>query len=378
MLHRCLFVPLVLACNVAVAAEVRFPGRTVSEDPAFPLPAEQEALYVFTDRALTRAQVHAAEDAGLRYLGIAGRGAYTFLRSSPADAAAWLRAQPNVLGTSLAAPVDRVDRDLLGYIGPVESLPYPLWVAVYPKTTRAELEALLGPARLEALRLPTDPNAAIGEESVVTLEDNALLDTLMKSPFVAAIGFDYPKKITNLNSRILSNADDLVAAPYGLDGTGVVVGHWDGGRVDDGHADFEGRVTNWENGDISSHATHTAGTIRLRAGGDDGGVPVLREPDGRAPRREARVLPRARQPLVGRRHQHVRRLQPGRARVRPRLARPPPPPREVRGQQRTAERDRRRALRLRLALTGLDREERPRTRATSTARPAAPACRRRP
>lgn len=262
VLHRCLTVALVLSCNVAVAAEVRFPGRTVTEDSAVPLPAEKEAFYVFTDRALTRAQVRAAEDVGLRYLGIAGKKAYTFLRTTNApEAAAWLRAQPNVLGTADAAPVDRVEHDLLAWIGPVESLPHPLWVAVYPKTTRRELTALLGADRLEGLRLPTDLDAPVAEESTINLGDNLLLERLMGSPFVASIGFDYPKKLHNLASRELSNAIDLVAAPYGLDGTGVVVGHWDGGRVDSDHPDFEGRVQNYEQGQVSSHATHTAGTI---------------------------------------------------------------------------------------------------------------------
>ena len=47
---------------------------------------------------------------------------------------------------------------------------------------------------------------------------------------------------------------------YGLDGRGVVVGIWDGGKVYP-HAEFGNRLTIAENGNYSEHSTHVAGTI---------------------------------------------------------------------------------------------------------------------
>ncbi len=70
-----------------------------------------------------------------------------------------------------------------------------------------------------------------------------------------------PREGTNLTAAALSNADDLWGAPYGLSGTGVRVGIWDGGAVDAAHAEFGGRVTLVESGSASAHATHVAGTI---------------------------------------------------------------------------------------------------------------------
>ena len=265
VLHRVLLTLAATSMAFAPSAsadELTFPARTVRADPAMPLAAKGSALYVFTSRALERAQVRAAEDSGLRYLGIAGRHAYAFLLEDE-RADAWLRSQPNVTGTAIAAPLDRVDADVLAFVGPVAELPHSLWVAVYPKTSANELRALVPQTDLEQRRLPRDGDAPVLEESTVTLStaDRDTLERLVRSPFVAAIGFAYPRVLHNLNSRRLANADDIEVPPYGLDGTGVVVGHWDGGPVDDAHPDFEGRVTNWEDGTISSHATHTAGTI---------------------------------------------------------------------------------------------------------------------
>ena len=95
---------------------------------------------------------------------------------------------------------------------------------------------------------------------------------------MASIGFDHPKVAINDASRSQSNANALAQAPYNLDGEGVLVGHWDGGRVGE-HSDFDDRVDNLESGSVSSHATHTAGTVLgsgNRRGSDRGFAPKAR------------------------------------------------------------------------------------------------------
>ncbi|MDA8017661.1 MAG: S8 family serine peptidase [Thermoanaerobaculia bacterium] len=46
-----------------------------------------------------------------------------------------------------------------------------------------------------------------------------------------------------------------------LDGTGQVLGEWDGGNIRDTHQELTGRITNLDGSGFSSHATHVAGTM---------------------------------------------------------------------------------------------------------------------
>ncbi len=70
-----------------------------------------------------------------------------------------------------------------------------------------------------------------------------------------------PKAINNVNAAALSNIDKLPATPYNLDGTGIVIGEWDGGEVRSDHPDFSGRVTIVDSGSVSTHSTHVSGTM---------------------------------------------------------------------------------------------------------------------
>ena len=80
-------------------------------------------------------------------------------------------------------------------------------------------------------------------------------------------GRPLPKKIHNINAAGLSNIDTLQNTPYNLNGSGVIVGEWDAGEVQDDHPDLSGRVILVEAGSIDSHATHVAGTIIANGSG---------------------------------------------------------------------------------------------------------------
>lgn len=67
--------------------------------------------------------------------------------------------------------------------------------------------------------------------------------------------------LDNDGSRAATGAEVVQSGVYGLDGTGVHVGIWDGGPVDSGHPDFAGRLTLLEGGSPSQHGTHVAGTF---------------------------------------------------------------------------------------------------------------------
>ncbi|MEM8836297.1 MAG: S8 family serine peptidase [Planctomycetota bacterium] len=76
----------------------------------------------------------------------------------------------------------------------------------------------------------------------------------------------------NAENRELVQANDAQDAPWGLDGSGVMVMVYDGGRIRFSHNDYGGRAISGADTDTTSdHATHVAGTI----GGDgasSGGV----------------------------------------------------------------------------------------------------------
>lgn len=78
-----------------------------------------------------------------------------------------------------------------------------------------------------------------------------------------------PARIThNVTSAQRIQVDELQAAPYSLDGSGLDIGIWDGGSVGS-HSDFGARVSLHDAGSaVSDHATHVAGTTGGSGGGN--------------------------------------------------------------------------------------------------------------
>src|SRR5688572_10817816 len=151
---------------------VRFAARDASADRSMPLPSAGSAFYVFTSRALTRAQIDGARNYGFRYLGAVGRMAYAFLRERVVvGQAAYWTAQPNILGTNLAQAIDRLEADVLPYWQ--KHIPRrPLWVSFFPHATRAELLALI-PNAGDGMRLPRRPSGELREDAMVKLDLSA-------------------------------------------------------------------------------------------------------------------------------------------------------------------------------------------------------------
>ncbi|UCC43801.1 MAG: S8 family serine peptidase [Candidatus Zixiibacteriota bacterium] len=84
----------------------------------------------------------------------------------------------------------------------------------------------------------------------------------------------------NNGSRANTRAAEAQLPPLNLLGTGIVVAEWDGGAVDRYHADFDNRVSNLDGSNISTHATHVAGTV-LGSGYESGGTYRGMAPDAR-------------------------------------------------------------------------------------------------
>jgi len=69
-----------------------------------------------------------------------------------------------------------------------------------------------------------------------------------------------PKTTLNNDVRSITGVNAVQASPYGLTGSGVQLGIWDGGAVAN-HTDFSGRLTVVDSGTAQRHATHVAGTM---------------------------------------------------------------------------------------------------------------------
>lgn len=70
-----------------------------------------------------------------------------------------------------------------------------------------------------------------------------------------------PMRPTNNTNRAVTQAEQVQAPPYSLDGSGVSVLVYDGGTASASHADFGGRLFVRDGSGLSSHATHVCGTI---------------------------------------------------------------------------------------------------------------------
>lgn len=242
--------------------DLEFPARMVGFEREVP-PAG--VVYVRLGRALTRADIRAAADADARYLGLVARRTYAFELTGP-SAATFLRGFDPVLGVAKSQPQDKLQANFAALLGAgqgVAETGLGLTVAFYPHATLGELRTLLGES-VEG-RLPTTADAPLGVDSVFVVPAEVAkwlaLDRLLASPAVASVGLDIPKVLTNDSSRDLAGSDALYSAPFGLSGSGILLGHWDGGRVDTDHPDFGTRVTNLDQSEVDSHATHTAGTV---------------------------------------------------------------------------------------------------------------------
>ncbi len=96
---------------------------------------------------------------------------------------------------------------------------------------------------------------------------------------VASVSFIPPApELHNYTASLRSSVTPVREHPYGLDGSGINIGEWDGGSVAAEHPDFTGRVLNVEHlNHPHYHATHVAGTLM----GAGHGTPSAR---GQAPK----------------------------------------------------------------------------------------------
>ncbi|MBL4591087.1 MAG: S8 family serine peptidase [Phycisphaerales bacterium] len=122
--------------------------------------------------------------------------------------------------------------------------------------------------KIESSRLSREIGAQIASEigsinSVVLHLRVSSLDALVADDSVMWVEPPLPPMSDlNASNRALVGADTLITAPYSLDGSGVDVLIYDGGRMAD-HQDFGARLTVGasDTAGVSDHATHVGGTV---------------------------------------------------------------------------------------------------------------------
>ena len=70
-----------------------------------------------------------------------------------------------------------------------------------------------------------------------------------------------PLKPVNDSNRVITQAAQVQAAPYNLDGTGINVLVYDAGTARATHVDFGGRLTVRDGSEMDDHPTHVCGTV---------------------------------------------------------------------------------------------------------------------
>jgi hypothetical protein len=134
-----------------------------------------------------------------------------------------------------------------------------LYVRFYEDTT---LGAAVSTLRRLGFRVP-QPGRLLYNQRLLAIGTLEQVGLLAASPLVRYVTeIPPPPKSDNATAASLSNVDVIQGSPSNLDGSGVVMGIWDGGPVRTSHENFGGRVTIRENDeDMSDHATHVAGTM---------------------------------------------------------------------------------------------------------------------
>jgi len=160
----------------------------------------------------------------------------------------------SLIGVEIGWPVDKWSERLWGDYtqnpdGSLEAV-----VSFVETVSIAQKKQLLLQAGMKDLSQPGS-----GELSVSGSFDDLL--SLSSNPLVRYADLPAPpNRMNNANAAILSQADDLFAAPYSLTGTNISVLVRDGGEIAL-HPDFGSRVTRVDTNGVQWHSTHVAGTI---------------------------------------------------------------------------------------------------------------------
>jgi hypothetical protein len=238
-------------------------SRTIDfsvETPSLPDRLEQNTHFVLKARAsLSSDEKGALSDLGVVFGDYLPVNAWR-VRVTP-DTYEILKTHPLVEGLFLPGPRDKIEPPLLAGDHPFWALTDDGYLKVTVTTYRdVSAEVLRATLERHGARAVADErfehiyvhDAEIPTEGLLKLAAEDIVAWVEYAPG--------PKKLFNRVAAIRSRVNEVHNAPYNLDGSGIQVGVWDGGRCQS-HTELQGRFTNRTSSSISSHATHVTGTI---------------------------------------------------------------------------------------------------------------------
>lgn len=181
----------------------------------------------------------------------------------PCDSASDIIAQPNVRWIGNILPDDKVSPHIRDYgVGS--------W-AVNPDGTVNLLVTFFGDVSADEAKHVIEKYGSVvavpspwgGNVWTVSVpEDSYTISSLASEDAVEWIeSVPPPRTINNDGSREALKVNTVQAAPYNLNGSGVVIAEWDKGLADWNHSDLAGRVFVGDQGwPKENHSTHVAGT----------------------------------------------------------------------------------------------------------------------
>jgi hypothetical protein len=217
-------------------------------------------VYLQFERPLKGRERGVVKRLGVRFYGALTRNTYlTKIKPSALEA---LRQHPSIRGIEAVHSADKLTAPLYrGTVAPHVVNPDGSWSVVVRFYEDVKLGRALHALNKRRIRVPDRSQFQYNEQLRVEATQQQILD-LSGDPAVRSIGeIPTPPVPHNTTSQAISNVDDVQAAPFNLDGAGVVMGIWDGGEVLTNHPDLTGRVTLDETSGPNDHSTHVAGTM---------------------------------------------------------------------------------------------------------------------
>jgi hypothetical protein len=217
-------------------------------------------VYVQFERPLKASERGALKRTGIRFYAVVSSN--TYLVKVKSAALNGLRRHPLIGGIEPVEPADKLTANLYhGTVGGHALNENGTWSVVVRFYEDVSLEAALASLDERGIRVPDRSQLLFNERLAVEATQGQLLD-LSADPNVREMEEISPPPTThNTTAQAISNVNVVQAAPFNLDGSGVVMGIWDGGNVLTTHADLTGRVTLVHNTSANDHATHVAGTM---------------------------------------------------------------------------------------------------------------------
>ena len=184
-----------------------------------------------------------------------------YLAGAPAARLAAVRALPFVRALGALLPIDKVPPAVAEQDFQPRSLNTDgsLTLEVY---FHADLDLAQARAQLAAAGATTlDEDFGTGHRLAVRLPQDRVLPLLELDGVKWVEDRPPPRAGHNYDAAALSGIDLLNTGNPALQGDGIVLGMWDEGLADSGHPDLAGRVQAGEQGRISAHSTHVAGSM---------------------------------------------------------------------------------------------------------------------